>query len=61
MANENKNQDEINANDPKDGADNGNFSAKAAGNESLGSKRKNKLCNCFISFVISFFFVSKRF
>lgn len=60
MANENKNQDEINANDPKDGADNGNISAKAAGSESLGSRRKNKLCNCFISIVISFF-VSKRF
>lgn len=59
MANENKNQDEINANDLKDGDDSGNFRPKAAGNENLGEKRENKLCNYFISFVISFFRVEK--
>lgn len=36
MANENKNQDKINANDLNDGDDIGNFNAKAPGNESLG-------------------------
>lgn len=35
MAKENKNQDELNANDLRDG-ESGNFSGKSVGNENLG-------------------------
>lgn len=59
MANENKNQDEINANDLKDGDDSGNFRSKASGSENFGKKGENKLCDYFISFVISFFLLKK--
>lgn len=58
MAKENKNQDELNANDLKDGEDSGNFSIKPAVSENLGKKGKNN-CAIFSSFVI--FFFEKRF
>lgn len=45
MANENKNQDELNANDVRDGEENGNFRGKVAGIESSGKKTK---INCAI-------------
>lgn len=52
MANENKNQDELNANDVRDGEENGNFRGKAAGNETSGKKIKIN-CAIFLSIVIS--------
>lgn len=36
MAKENKNQDELNANELRDGDNSGNFSGKAAGSENSG-------------------------
>lgn len=49
MANENKNQDDLNANELKDGEDKGNFSGKAANNETPGKKRRYKSCAIFQS------------
>lgn len=50
MANENKNQDELNANELKDGEDSGKFSGKS-NNETYGKNRKNY---CAIFFTRNF-------
>lgn len=49
MANENKNQDELNANDLRDGNGSSNFNGKAAGSENSGKIRK---INCAIFSVV---------
>lgn len=45
MANENKNQDDLNANDVRGGEESGNCGGKAVGNETPGKKLLNELCN----------------
>lgn len=49
MANENKNQDDLNANDVRGGEESGNCGGKAVGNETPGKKLR---MNCAISIVI---------